>query len=76
LTINDARIFLEQIVKIRESFISVGQKDAYLVTHHPPLQCRSGEAEELTEVVKRHADASVHILLAVHHPTIHRPRTK
>ena len=74
LTIKDGSVSLEQMVKIRESFINVPpEKTRILVTHHPLFAMPLGDGGELTEVVKRNtdaltavADAGVHILLAGH----------
>src|SRR3712207_2209024 len=73
-TIKDGSISLEQMVRIRECFISVPpEKTRILVTHHPLFAMPLGEGGELTKVVKRHtdaleavADAGVQILLAGH----------
>jgi 3',5'-cyclic AMP phosphodiesterase CpdA len=81
LTIKDGSISLEQMVKIRERFISVPpEKTRILVTHHPLFAMPLGDEGELTEVVKRHTDAisavtdaGVHILLAGH---FHRSYSK
>lgn len=74
LTIKDGSISLEQLHRIRESFLKVPpEKTRILVTHHPLFAMPLGEEGELTKTVKRHtdaieavADAGVHIMLAGH----------
>jgi 3',5'-cyclic AMP phosphodiesterase CpdA len=74
LTIKDGSVSLDQMVKIRESFINVPpEKTRILVTHHPLFAMPLGDEGELTKVANRSmdaltaaADARVDLLLAGH----------